>query len=49
MVGSFITLLGGIVGVTALLVFLGSTNTSGIIKAIFDGFTGSLKAASGKS
>jgi hypothetical protein len=47
MIGSAIGLLGAIIGVAALVAFLGSSNTSGIIKSIFDGFTGSLKAALG--
>lgn len=47
MVGSVIGLFAAIVGVGALFVFLGSNNTSSILKSVFDGFTGSLKAAMG--
>jgi hypothetical protein len=48
MIGSIVGLAGAIVGVGALFVFLGSNNTSGILKSIFDGFTGSLSAAMGR-
>ena len=48
MIGSLAGILGAIVGVAGLAVFLGSTNTAGIIKNIFDGFTGSLKASMGR-
>ena len=48
MIGSFAGILAAIVGVAGLFVFLGSSNTAGIIKNIFDGFTGSLKAAMGR-
>lgn len=45
--GGFVSILMAIVGVAGLSVALSSTNTSGIIKSIFDGFTGSLKASMG--
>lgn len=48
MVGQVIGIFGAIVGVGALFVFLGSNNTSSILKSIFDGFSGSLSAAMGR-
>lgn len=48
MVGGVISIFAAIVGVAALMIFLGSNNTSNIISSIFNGFTGSLKAATGK-
>lgn len=48
MVGSVIGIFMAFIGVAALVTFLGSNNTSSIIKSIFDGFTGTLKAAVAK-
>lgn len=48
MIGSVLGIFGAMVGVGALFVFLGSNNTSAIIKSIFSGFTGSLSAAMGR-
>lgn len=45
--GGLTGLLGAVVGVAFLAVALGSSNTANIIKNIFDGFTGSLRAAMG--
>lgn len=45
--GGFIGILSAIVGVAFLTVALSSSNTATIIKNIFDGFTGSLRAAMG--
>lgn len=47
MVGSVLGIFAAIVAVAGLAVFLGSSNTSSIVKSIFDGFAGSLKAAMG--
>lgn len=46
-VGSIMGIFSGIIGVAFLATALSSTNTAGIIKNIFDGFAGSLKAAMG--
>lgn len=46
-VGGIIGIFSGIIGVAFLATALSSTNTAQIIKNIFDGFAGSLKAAMG--
>jgi hypothetical protein len=46
-VGSIIGIFSGIIGVAFLSVALSNTNTATIIKNIFDGFAGSLRAAMG--
>lgn len=45
--GGVLGIFSAIVGVAFISVALSSTNTAGIIKNIFDGFAGSLKAAMG--
>lgn len=45
--GGIFSIAASIVGVAMLFVFLSSTNTATIIKNIFDGFAGSLRAAMG--
>ena len=45
--GGILSIAGAIVGVAFLFVALSSTNTAGIIKNIFDGFAGSIRAAMG--
>lgn len=46
--GSAVTLGMGLIGLAAIAAFLTSNNSSGIVKNIFDGFSGSLRAALGK-
>ena len=45
--GAVLGIFSAIIGVAFLTVALGSPHTSGIIKSIFDGFTGALKASMG--
>lgn len=45
--GGVLGIFSAIVGVAFLTVALGSPNTAGIIKNIFDGFSGALKASMG--
>jgi hypothetical protein len=47
-IGSFFSILAAIVAVAALTVFLSSTNTANIIKNLFDGLSGSLRASMGR-
>lgn len=47
-VGSVVGIFALITGVAFLTVALGSPNTSNIINAVFNGFTGSLKASMGR-
>ena len=43
--GFFASIFSGIIGVAFVTTVLASTNTASIIKNIFDGFSGSLRAA----
>lgn len=47
-IGGLSGILGAIIGVATLTVLLGSTNTANILTSLFNGFTGSLRAAMGK-
>lgn len=47
-VGGIMGIFSGIIGVAFLTVALSHTTTATIIKNIFDGFAGSLRAAMGK-
>ena len=46
--GAIVGIFMAIVALAGLAVVMTSANTSGIIRATFDGFAGSLKAALGK-
>lgn len=45
--GSVAGIFASIIGLAMMVAFLGSPNTAQIIKNIFDGFSGSIKAALG--
>lgn len=47
-IGGLSGILAAIIGVATLAVLLGSTNTAQIITSLFNGFTGSLRAAMGR-